>query len=86
MLFLSTTTVGIDNLCAASRNASRARLASTPSISRLLNPASPDGDNGWYRSDVTLDWTVTEPQLLLAIVVVVGLLARVIFWPDRRRD
>jgi hypothetical protein len=33
-----------------------------PEISYVLNPASPDGDNGWYRSDVTLTWTVSEPE------------------------
>jgi hypothetical protein len=33
---------------------------SGPDISYLLNPASPNGDNGWYVSDVSLDWTVTE--------------------------
>jgi Thrombospondin type 3 repeat len=33
-----------------------------PSISYLLNPASPDGSNGWYKSDVTLTWTVTENE------------------------
>ena len=33
-----------------------------PTIGYVLNPASPDGDNGWYRNDVTLTWTVTESQ------------------------
>jgi hypothetical protein len=33
-----------------------------PGISYLLTPAAPDGSNGWYTSDVTLVWTVTEPQ------------------------
>jgi hypothetical protein len=31
-----------------------------PGVSVVLNPASPDGDNGWYRSNVGIDWTVTE--------------------------
>ena len=31
-----------------------------PLISYVLNPASPDGSNEWYKSDVTLTWTVTE--------------------------
>ena len=35
---------------------------SAPSLSSVLTPATPDGDNGWYRSDVSLAWTVTEPQ------------------------
>jgi hypothetical protein len=35
---------------------------SAPSISYVLAPASPDGDGGWYKSDVTLTWTVTEDE------------------------
>ncbi|GAB2766247.1 hypothetical protein GCM10027039_29050 [Terrabacter koreensis] len=35
---------------------------SAPVISYDLNPAAPDGDNGWYRSDVALTWHVTEPE------------------------
>jgi hypothetical protein len=34
--------------------------ASAPGISYVVNPPSPDGSNGWYTSDVTLTWTVTE--------------------------
>ena len=33
-----------------------------PVISYVLNPASPDGSNGWYKSNVTLTWTVTENE------------------------
>jgi hypothetical protein len=33
-----------------------------PTIAYVLSPAAPDGDNGWYRSDVTLTWTVTENE------------------------
>jgi hypothetical protein len=33
-----------------------------PEISYVVSPSSPDGANGWYKSDVTLTWTVTEPQ------------------------
>jgi hypothetical protein len=33
-----------------------------PDISYVLDPASPDGDNSWYKSDVTLTWTVTEDE------------------------
>jgi hypothetical protein len=39
-----------------------------PSISYVLNPASPDGNNGWYKSDVTLTWTVSEPQSPASLV------------------
>jgi len=33
---------------------------SPPTIGYTLSPASPDGNNGWYKSSVTLTWTVTE--------------------------
>ena len=35
---------------------------SAPVISYTLAPAAPDGSNGWYTSDVTLTWTVTESE------------------------
>jgi hypothetical protein len=33
-----------------------------PTIDYTLDPASPDGANGWYKSDVSLTWTVTENE------------------------
>lgn len=33
-----------------------------PIISHVLNPAAPDGLNGWYKSNVSLGWTVTENE------------------------
>lgn len=33
-----------------------------PIISYALTPGSPDGNNGWYRSNVALVWTVTEAE------------------------
>lgn len=33
-----------------------------PAISSLLNPLTPTGDNGWYTGNVTLAWTVSEPE------------------------
>lgn len=33
-----------------------------PAISSVLTPATPNGANGWYTSNVTLDWTVSEPE------------------------
>jgi hypothetical protein len=33
---------------------------SAPVISYTLSPTTPDGSNDWYKSAVTLDWTVTE--------------------------
>jgi hypothetical protein len=35
---------------------------SAPVIGYVLSPAAPDGSNGWYVSDVTLAWTVTENE------------------------
>lgn len=31
-----------------------------PSIGYVLDPAAADGSNGWYKSDVSLTWNVTE--------------------------
>jgi hypothetical protein len=36
--------------------------SSAPSIDYTLAPASPDGHNGWYRSDVDLTWNVSDPE------------------------
>lgn len=33
-----------------------------PVITKTVTPSSPDGDAGWYTSDVSVDWTVTEPD------------------------
>jgi hypothetical protein len=33
-----------------------------PTIGYTLNPAAPDASNGWYASDVTLTWSVNEPE------------------------
>ena len=41
-----------------------------PDISYVLNPASPDGSNGWYKSNVTLTWTVTENESSSSLVKV----------------
>lgn len=42
-----------------------------PVISYTLDPATPDGDNGWYTADaVLLTWTVTEPQSPSSVVKV----------------
>ena len=35
---------------------------SAPGISSLLSPAAADGLNGWYKSNVSLAWTVTENE------------------------
>jgi hypothetical protein len=35
---------------------------SAPAISYVLTPTMPDGSNGWHRSNVTLTWTVSEPE------------------------
>jgi hypothetical protein len=36
--------------------------ATPPEIDYTLDPAAPDGLNGWWVSDVALDWTVTDPE------------------------
>ncbi len=41
---------------------------SGPVITKVVTPASPDGDNGWYTSDVTVDWTVSDPESPNSIV------------------
>lgn len=33
-----------------------------PVAGYTLTPPTPDGDNGWYTGDVTLNWTVTENE------------------------
>ncbi len=60
--------------CAAVANASQSDLdgdgigtacdndETAPVIDHVLNPASPNGDNGWYTSNVSLTWTVTEDE------------------------
>jgi hypothetical protein len=35
---------------------------SAPVIGFTLNPATADGSNGWHKSSVALDWTVTEGE------------------------
>jgi hypothetical protein len=36
--------------------------ATPPVIGYVLTPSSPDGSNGWYKSDVKVDWTVTDGE------------------------
>jgi hypothetical protein len=33
-----------------------------PVITKVVTPASPDGNNGWYKSPVSVDWTVSDPE------------------------
>lgn len=35
---------------------------SAPSVTYTLNPAAPDGNNGWYKGNVTLTWNVSESE------------------------
>ena len=35
---------------------------SAPVLGYTLTPTDPDGSNGWYKGDVSLDWTVTEGE------------------------
>ena len=36
--------------------------SSGPEVGYTLTPAAPDGDNGWYTSDVGVHWTVVDPE------------------------
>lgn len=36
--------------------------ATAPLIAAVLDPAAPDGTNGWYKSPVSLSWNVTEGE------------------------
>ncbi|HSD16208.1 MAG TPA: lamin tail domain-containing protein [Thermomonas sp.] len=36
--------------------------ASAPEISYTLNPAAPNGSNGWYTGNVLVDWTAIDPD------------------------
>jgi hypothetical protein len=35
---------------------------SAPTVGYAFSPAAPDGDNGWYRGNVGIDWTVGDAQ------------------------
>jgi hypothetical protein len=41
---------------------------SAPVIGYTLDPSAPDNDNGWYKSSVSLAWTVGEPQSPTSLV------------------
>jgi hypothetical protein len=36
--------------------------ATPPVISATVEPSDPDGSSGWYRTDVTVTWTVTDDE------------------------
>lgn len=33
-----------------------------PGVQAVVNPATPDGANGFYRGEVSVSWQVTEPE------------------------
>ena len=35
---------------------------SAPNVSYVFAPPAPDGNNGWYRSNVVIDWTIGDAQ------------------------
>lgn len=41
---------------------------SAPEISYVLDPVTPDGKNGWYVSDVSIDWIVTDSESEFTVV------------------
>ena len=42
--------------------------STAPVISYVLTPAAPDGANGWYKSDASLTWTVSENESPASLV------------------
>ena len=63
------TTAGTFNVAPATFTVRVTATDSTPPvISYVLDPAAPDGTNGWYRGDVTLTWTVTEDESAASLV------------------
>jgi Tol biopolymer transport system component len=39
-----------------------------PTVAYQLSPPTPDGDNGWYRGDVSLAWTVADAESAFTVV------------------
>ena len=35
---------------------------SAPSVGHAFSPAAPDGNNGWYRGNVGIDWTIGDAE------------------------
>ena len=40
--------------------------ATPPMITPIIDPAAPDGDNGWYVGDVGVGWDVSDPESAIA--------------------
>ena len=40
-----------------------------PAVSYVLDPAAPNGSNGWYNGNVLVDWTVIDPDTTLTSTV-----------------
>lgn len=53
---------GLTGTAQATYTVVRDRDTTAPLVGYTLTPATPDGDNGWYTSDVSLAWTVTEAE------------------------
>jgi hypothetical protein len=60
----SGTTINREDTMAVTANVQNCTPADStpPEITYQLNPASPDGNDDWYKSNVTLTWTVTENE------------------------
>jgi len=58
----ATDAVGNTDASPASRTWTVQSDSTAPVIDYTLDPASPDGDNDWYKSSVTLTWNVTDPE------------------------
>jgi hypothetical protein len=65
---ISSDTTGITFTCSvtngaglrSSRSVTVKRDATAPDIAHVLQPAQPDGQNGWYRTDVSVSWSVSD--------------------------
>jgi hypothetical protein len=65
---ISTDTVGTTLTCSAtnraglrsSRSVTVKRDATPPELTPVVQPAAPDGQNGWYRTDVAVSWNLSD--------------------------
>ena len=59
-------TIGPDDDCGAGFLLADRALAAIdrtpPVVTAILDPPTPDGDGGWYRSDVDVSWTHSDPD------------------------
>ncbi len=61
--------VNLINTCATDRGliVGAPTDSTPPGVQAVVDPAAPDGDNGFYRGDVSVTWQVTEPEGSLTV-------------------